>query len=83
MRISDECCSLPDWIRMLRFFLSVRNSSICVYMLLYVEIQYILNKSIKSVNNAIRFTEMIDTIHIKIALVTLNSSFQKIYSIFA
>lgn len=52
-------------------------------MLLYVEIQYILNKSIKSVNNAIRFTEMIDTIHIKIALVTLNYSFQKIYSIFA
>lgn len=52
-------------------------------MLLYVEIQYILNKSIKSVNIAIRFIEMIDTIHIKIALVTLNSSFQKKYSISA
>lgn len=68
---------------MLRFFPSVRNSSICVCMLLYIEIQYILSKSIKSVNNAIRFIEMIDTIHIKIALVALNSSFQKKYSIFA
>lgn len=60
---------------MLRFFLSVRNSSICVCMLLYTEIQYILNKSIKSVNDAIRFIEMFDTIHLKIALVTSKSSF--------